>query len=127
MTEQRGRTMQQGFTLIEVLVALVVSALLLGMIGSTIAAAGARQQIDRAKSSALLAAEAALTQRLDAPFSDGAVVTTSGALRLSVSERIVAHDPRQQMLLSEISVTVDRDNGPPTRLLRRVIKAAPQP
>ena len=127
MTEQRGYPKQQGFTLIEVLVALVVSALLLGMIGSAIADAGARQQVDQARSSDLLVAEAALTQRIDAPYSEGAEVTTSGALRLSVSERIVAHDPRRQMLLSEIIVTVARDNGPTTRLLRRAIKAAPQP
>ena len=61
----------RGFTLVEVLVALVVTALLLGVIGNALANSSARVQDDRQRSAALLLAEAELSARSDAPFTEG--------------------------------------------------------
>jgi prepilin-type N-terminal cleavage/methylation domain-containing protein len=117
---------ERGFTLVEVLVALVVTALLLGVIGNALGNSSARVQVDRQRSAALLIAEAELSARSDAPFAEGETSRREGPWRIITSETQVARDPRQLLLLSEIAVEVrDADNVRWARLSRRNLKAAP--
>ncbi len=117
---------ERGFTLVEVLVALVVTALLLGVIGNALANSSARVQDDRQRSAALLIAETELSARSDAPFAEGETIRREGAWRIITRETQVARDPRQLLLLSEVAVEVrDADNIRWARLVRRSLKAAP--
>lgn len=117
---------ERGFTLVEVLVALVVTALLLGVIGNALANSSARVQDDRQRSAALLIAEAELSMRSDAPFAEGETSRREGPWRIITRETQVARDPRQLLLLAEVVVEVrDSDNVRWARLVRRNLKAAP--
>jgi prepilin-type N-terminal cleavage/methylation domain-containing protein len=117
---------ERGFTLVEVLVALVVTALLLGVIGTALANSSARVQDDRQRSAALLIAEAELSTRSDAPFAEGETSRREGAWRIIIRETQVARDPRQLLLLAEVVVEVQgADNIRWARLVRRSLKAAP--
>ena len=117
---------ERGFTLVEVLVALVVTALLLGVIGNALANSSARVQDDRQRSAALLLAEAELSARSDAPFTEGETSRREGPWRIIARETQVTRDPRQLLLLAEVVVEVrDTDNVRWARLVRRSLKAAP--
>lgn len=119
-------TGSRGFTLVEVLVALVVTALLLGVIGNALANSGARVEDDRRRSAALLLAEAELALRSDAPFAAGETVRRDGPWRITTRETIVARDPRQLLLLAEVEVEVrGGDDVRWARLVRRSLKQAP--
>jgi prepilin-type N-terminal cleavage/methylation domain-containing protein len=117
---------QSGFTLVEVLVALVVTALLLGVIGTALASSSARVQDDRQRSAALLLAEAELMQRSEAPFKEGETSRSEGPWRIITREAQVARDPRQLLLLAEVEVEVRGADGVRwARLVRRSLKQAP--
>jgi prepilin-type N-terminal cleavage/methylation domain-containing protein len=122
MTDRASR----GFTLVEVLVALVVTALLLGVIGNALANSSARVKDDHQRSAALLLAEAELMQRSDAPFAGGETSRGEGPWRIITREMQVVRDPRQLLLLAEVEVEVrDADNVRWARLVRRSLKQAP--
>jgi prepilin-type N-terminal cleavage/methylation domain-containing protein len=122
MTDRASR----GFTLVEVLVALVVTALLLAVIGNALASSSARVQDDRQRSAALLLAEAELMQRSEAPFKEGETIRREGQWRIFIREAQVARDPRQLLLLAEVEVEVRGEDGVRwARLVRRSLKQAP--
>jgi prepilin-type N-terminal cleavage/methylation domain-containing protein len=122
MTDRASR----GFTLVEVLVALVVTALLLAVIGNALASSSARVQDDRQRSAALLLAEAELMQRSEAPFKEGETIRREGQWRIITREAQVARDPRQLLLLAEVEVEVRGEDGVRwAQLVRRSLKQAP--
>jgi prepilin-type N-terminal cleavage/methylation domain-containing protein len=100
-----------GFTLIEVLVALVVTGILLALIMN--AGLSARERASRAQdkgTAVRLAGElsaAAAASALSPGRSDG----TRGRFYWMVDESIVSTDPRGLFALAEMRVSIARDDG----------------
>ena len=122
-----ARSTQHGFTLVEVLVALVVTSLILVIVMNGALQAKTRAVEAREKERALLLARGLVVGRAAAPY-DGATRTgQESGHRWSSAERRLATDPRGLLFLSEIQVSV-RDAGGVTlsTLQLRKMKAAPQ-
>lgn len=117
---------EEGFTLIEVLVALVASVLLLSLVMN--AAVQAKARLTKAKQDhrATLLAGSLIEEHAARPYE---VTTTNGTvrdLRWQASERALDADTRRLFVLAEIEVRV---LGPTdallTRLTLRKLKAVP--
>jgi len=116
-----------GFTLVEVLVALVVTALLLGIVMNAALQAKARLHAAGQKSEAVAIADALLTARAAAPFDQTVRQGHDGGLAWSTSERRIEADPRGLYLLSSIDVRVKDERGVLLFAAQvRKLKAAPQ-
>lgn len=107
----RCRTHDQGFTLVEVLVALVVTSLLLAIVMNAAITAKTRSVRAAERAAAVQLAGTLATEHVVAPFSPTEAKGKDGSLAWSVSEQIVASDPRGFFILSEIVVTIRNAQG----------------
>lgn len=118
---------QDGFTLVEVLVALVVISLLLGIAMNAALQAKARAVDARTKEGAVMLAAALIEERRATPFSTARSTGESGDLRWRASEDVLAAGPRGLFVLTLISVVVeDDDEVTLAALSTRKLKARPQ-
>jgi prepilin-type N-terminal cleavage/methylation domain-containing protein len=120
------RDRNSGFTLVEVLVALVVTSLILAIVMNAALQAKTRAVSAEAKQEAVILARGLIAGRAVAPY-DGAPRTGDrDGLRWSVSETRIAADPTGLLLLAEIDVAVRDARGVALSVLKvRKIKAAP--
>ena len=118
---------EKGFTLVEVLVALVVTSLILGVVMNASLQAKTRAVATIDKQAALMLAHSLVAGRSIAPFDPARRGGEAGRLSWSVSERTIATDPRALFLLSEIDVSVRNGKGVTLSALKaRKIKPVPQ-
>ena len=125
MAERRAA--ERGFTLVEVLVALVASALLLAVVMNGAVGAREREAIARDRSEAVLIARDLMTRAAAGPFTEGVRRGKEGRLDWAVTERAAAADPRGRFVLAGLSIEVSDKAG--RRLLRaetRQLKVAPE-
>jgi len=116
-----------GFTLVEVLVALVVSSLLLAIIFDGSATGRRREKAAQESRRALLVADNLLARAAAQPMGAASGQGTSGSLAWSVDETVVSRDPRGLLALVELRANVADDEGHRrfTGALRR-LKTVPQ-
>ena len=116
-----------GFTLVEVLVALVVSSLLLAIIFDGSATGRRRVKASQESRRALLLADDLLARAAAQPMGTASVQGTSGPLTWSVDENVISRDPRNLSALVELRTAVADDKGHRlfTGALRR-LKTVPQ-
>jgi len=123
----RGSSPEAGFTLIEVLVALVVSALLLGIIMTGVGQASERANRSAARREAVHLASSVLAERSAATQVEGQAKGQVGRVIWLSDERIIDRDPRGFFVLSEIKLTFSDVRGKSLyTLIGRKIKAAPK-
>jgi prepilin-type N-terminal cleavage/methylation domain-containing protein len=128
MPPSRERAGERGFTLIEVLVALVVTSLILAIVMNASLQAKSRSLAALDKEEAVTLARGLIAGRMVAPFEAAARTGTSDGLGWAVDERAIATNPTGLLLLSEVRVTVRNANGATlATLTARRIKAAPKP
>ena len=119
---------ESGFTLIEVLVALVVASLLLAIILNRAVIARDRERIANERRLASLLAENLATTTAVVPIANRAARGDSGRLAWTVAEQEVARDPRGFFILSEVNVRVADQSGQIlVELTTRRLKPAIQP
>lgn len=97
---------QDGFTLIEVLVALVVTSFLLVIIMNGAVAAQARAKGVSERREAVRVASALFAEHVNAPYREGTTTGEDGRIYWLVEEHAVARDPRGLLILSEIHLTL---------------------
>ena len=107
----QDRPHEAGFTLIEVLVAFVVSAVTLGMIFAAVQLAASRERVVAEQAAALRLARNQIEQFIAAPYAHGAREGSEGALRWSAEERAAMRDPRGLMVLAELRLDVRNARG----------------
>jgi prepilin-type N-terminal cleavage/methylation domain-containing protein len=117
-----------GFTLVEVLVALVATSMLLAIVMNGALMAKERGNRAAERREAALLARHLITRATAAPFAQGMRRGSEGDLSWEVIESVSAADPRGRFLLADLSVAVKDDGG---RLLfsgttRRIKEAAQQ-
>lgn len=101
-----------GFTLIEVLVAMVVTSLLLVLVMNGAVSARERGTRDQVRARAVMLARSLLEDAASRPFEPGQRSGDQATLHWSLVETASATDPRGQLVLSETRVTVtDRDTA----------------
>lgn len=116
---------QAGFTLVELLVAMVVSAIMLGAIFSAVSVASGRTQAARLQSDALSVARARIEAFVAGPFSEQTSEGTDAGLRWQMTERAIMRDQRGLVVLSEARVGIlGKDGRPLLTLKRRALKFA---
>ena len=93
---------EAGFTLIEVLVALVMTAFLLVIIMNGAVQAQARAKAIAERREAVRLATALYAERASADFVEGIVSGDEGRIHWHAEEHIVMRDPRGLLVLSEI-------------------------
>jgi len=121
------RPAEGGFTLIEVLVALVVSSLLVAIIVDGAATARARQRVSRDRDDAVRLGQAVLTRAVAKPYTEDVTRGREGRLAWTVTEHIVDRDVRGYYQLDELRVDIGLPKGPViqsfvTRKLRLVAR-----
>lgn len=116
-----------GFTLIEVLVALVMSALLLAVIFDGVALTRTRTVNAARRREALLLGQELLARGAVAPFSAEPTRGAANGLAWQVSQQIEARDPRGLLALVRVHAAITTVDGKQVSdyALRR-IKALPQ-
>lgn len=118
------RPHEAGFTLIEVLVAFVVSAVTLGMIFAAVQLAASRERTVAEQAAALRLARTQIEQFIAAPYAQGTREGSDGALRWSAEERAAMRDPRGLMVLAELRLDVRNARGQRLiRITRRSLKS----
>jgi prepilin-type N-terminal cleavage/methylation domain-containing protein len=100
-----------GFTLVEVLVALVVTSLLLAIVMNAAISAKTRSVRAAERAAAVQLAGSLVAEQVTAPFTPAGAKGKEGGLSWSIEERQIARDPRGFFLLSEISVAIDGKSG----------------
>jgi prepilin-type N-terminal cleavage/methylation domain-containing protein len=100
------RPERNGFTLVEVLVALVITALLLSIVVNGAVSAREREQVADAKREAALLARDLAARTSILPFEPGRRRGTQGGLAWTVTESVAAADPRGRHVLAAIEVKV---------------------
>jgi prepilin-type N-terminal cleavage/methylation domain-containing protein len=116
-----------GFTLVEVLVALVVTSLILAIVMNGALQAKTRAVASREKERAVMLARGLIVGRAAGPYDSATRSGEESGLRWTIAERRLAADPRGLLLLSEIDVSVRNANGVTLSSLKlRKMKAAPQ-
>src|SRR5687767_6029412 len=121
------RSAEHGFTLIEVLVALIVTSLILAIVMNASLQAKARSVAALDKEEAVMLARSLIAGRTVAPFDPAPRSGTAGGLRWTIRERAIAANQNRLLLLAEIEVSVRDAKGVAlTTLQARRIKAAPQ-
>jgi len=116
-----------GFTLVEVLVALVVSSLLLAIVLDGSGTGRRREKTAQESRYALLVADNLLARAAAKPMGAASAQGTSGSLTWSVDETVLSRDPRNLLALVELRTNIADDEGHRlfTGALRR-LKAVPQ-
>ena len=102
---------ETGFTLVEVLVALVVSALLVVLLIDGARSAIASAHRAKAREQALLIAQAVLTRAQVAPYGQSPAGGSESGFTWTLSEVPVLSDPRGAFVLSGLHVSVKSFNG----------------
>ena len=102
---------EQGFTLVEVLVALVVTGLMLGAIFQASGLAMARLRLAEQRRVALLEGSYLLTKASVEDYSGATRNGLANGLRWTSEERAVATDPRGLFVLAHIHVTLASGDG----------------
>lgn len=102
---------EKGFTLIEVLVALVVTALLLAIIMPAALNAKARLTLARHRQDAVPLAASIIAERQASPLDLSDRSGHSGVLDWRTRESIVATDPRGFFALTRIDAEISDANG----------------
>lgn len=119
---------ERGFTLIEVLVALVVTGLLLALVVNGAVLAREQQARAVAQREAITLGMSVLAQAAAESYQPGRREDALGRYRWTVDERAALVDPRGIVVLAELAVAV---RGPSGTLLfrgaRRKLKRVPQP
>src|SRR5688500_9053321 len=116
----------QGFTLVEVLVALVVTSLILAIVMNASLQSKARAVAALDKEEALILARGLIAERSVAPFDWAARAGTSGALEWRGEEEAIAGDRTRQFVLARIRASVRNPAGASLASLEaRKIKAVP--
>ena len=114
---------EAGFTLVEVLVALVVSGLSLAMIFSAVTLASSRERVVREQARALSFATSTAERFIAAPFDEGTREGTLDGLSWRAQESAMMRDPRGLMVLAGITIEVRNSDGQRLiRLHRRKLK-----
>ena len=112
-----------GFTLIEVLVALVVTSLLMAILFNGALGARDRAGKEAQKQTAILLADTLATEAGTGSFVAGVRTGRSGKLDWQVAERALVSDPRGFFALADITVRVTGDRHQLLYALdRRVLK-----
>lgn len=111
MRNKRVNASEAGFTLIEVLVAFVVSAVLLSSIFAASSFAAARTQAAREQRQAFTIAQSVIERLLDAPYHEGNTSGREGYFTWTSQETALARDPRGLLILSLIDVEVHNTAG----------------
>ena len=120
------RSAEHGFTLVEVLVALVVTSLILAIVMNASLQAKARAVAALDKEEALILARGLIAERSVAPFHPSARSGRSGALTWRIEEEAIAGDQTRQFVLARIRASVRNPAGASLAALEaRKIKAAP--
>lgn len=120
------RLSPNGFTLVEVLVALVASGFLLAVVMNGAVGAREREAFARDRSQAVLIARELMTRAAAGPFAQGVRQGEEGRLRWTLSESAAATDPRGQLVLAGLTLEIADRSG--RRLFRgetRQLKVAP--
>ena len=102
-----------GFTLVEVLVALVAAAILLSVIFAAVANADTRGRLVADRSRAMMLAEAALQQDGQTGCAVATEQRAEGTLTLRISHHVEQRDPRNFFVLCRTSVLVSGRQGTP--------------
>lgn len=110
---------QNGFTLVEVLVALVVSALLLAILFDGLIASQERARAQRQASQALTLAASLLEERRDAGVIALSLQGRKNGFAWRVAEEEIARDPRQVFALVGVKAEVGTAKVPKLILLER--------
>ena len=101
-----------GFTLIEVLVAMVVTSLLLVLVTSGAVSARERSARDRTRAGAIILARSLLEESSVQPYLPGQRHGSKGLLSWTLTEAPISADAAGQLILSEARVVVvDRDKA----------------
>jgi len=102
---------ERGFTLIEVLVALVVTSMLLAIVMNAALSAKARVKASGEEQEAVLLAGALIENRKLDPFGPKPAEGKAGTLFWQVTENPISHDPRGFFVLSRIEATITNGDG----------------
>lgn len=102
---------EAGFTLIEVLVALVIVSLLLGTVMIGLVEAKARRRSASDKREAVMLAARLVAERAAAPYETAASEGHERGLHWEVYEAPAAVDPQRRFVLARISVEVRTVSG----------------
>lgn len=102
---------ERGFTLVEVLVAFVVTALLLTIVMRGEWQAVGRSKVNYARARAFILGRAMLEARKVGSFAEGTQEGDEQALHWSLREMGVMADPRGLLVLSDMRVTVSDPLG----------------
>lgn len=106
-----ARGAEGGFTLLEVLVALVASALILAVVMSGAVTAREREVMARTKAQAVLLAGDLIAAAVPAPLALGVRGGRQGNLSWEVRETAAASDPAGRFILTSLSVAVSDAQG----------------
>jgi len=102
---------EAGFTLVEVLVAFVISAVMLGAILLAVERAGTRSRDVALQADVILLARSSVEEFVMAPYTPGERDGASGSLRWQAVEEVVRADPRGLAGLARLRLTISDDNG----------------
>ncbi|WP_114952126.1 type II secretion system protein [Sphingosinicella terrae] len=104
-------TLLGGFTLVEVLVALVATGFLLAIVMNGALLARDREAKAAATADAVMLARHLLATRVAAPYAPGRAQGVEGELSWTMTERPLASDPRGLWVLSGVGVVVASGSG----------------
>jgi len=116
MTLQKS---QNGFTLVEVLVALVITALLTAIIMDGAVSAKDRSQNQRLQMEALIAARSHVDDLRDQPGEPTRISGESGKIYWALVEREISRDPRGTLVLVAADISVGPADNPSLVILQK--------
>ena len=103
--------MEKGFTLVEVLVALVLTAVLLGILVDGLAVARQRARHTAEQQAAAFLAQSMITQAATSPFSEEPAVAVEGMLKGTVTQKMLRLSPNKLLGLVAIEAKVVNRRG----------------
>jgi len=119
-----AKAASHGFTLVEVIVALVITALLLSIVMAGALEAKARGRVNQERREAVLLARSLAATAVAAKFEPGIKDGEAGNLKWRTEESALARDPRGFFVLSRIRLNVSNDKATlftaETRKLKRL-------
>lgn len=117
---------QRGFTLVEVLVALVVTSLTIAIVMNAALQAKTRAVASLEKEQAVLLARSLIADRSATPFDPAPLEGEEDGLRWTISERSIATETGRRFFLARIDVRVSNARGVALASLNvRRLKSAP--
>ncbi len=101
----------EGFTLVEVLVALIVSSLLLAIVLDGASTGRRRAHVAEEKRLAVLLSDSLLTEAAVKPLGDAPAKGTTNHLSWTVDESVIGSDPRGMFALAVLTATISDGRG----------------